>query len=95
MELLVRLQKLARLLQIASINTTQRQKKLSCRPMLEFIALLYTYNLIVSDKVKHHRTLELEDLFFNRMLQKGGFFLKNELIKSNYEFACKVIDFLF
>lgn len=80
---------------IASINTTQRQKKLSCRPMLEFIALLYTYNLIVSDKVKHHRTLELEDLFFNRMLQKGGFFLKNELIKSNYEFACKVIDFLF
>ena len=73
---------------IASINTTQRQKKLSCRPMLEFIALLYTYNLIVSDKVKHHRTLELEDLFFNRMLQKGGFFLKNELIKSNYEFAC-------
>ncbi len=80
---------------IASINTAQRQKKLSCRPMLEFTALLYIYNLVVSDKVKHYRTLELKDLFFSRMRQKKGFFFKNELIKSNYEFACKVIDFLF
>lgn len=79
---------------ITSINPSQRKKKLSCRPMLEFAALLYTYNLIVSDKVKHYRTLELKDLFFNRMLQKKGYFMKNELIKSNYEFACKVIDFL-
>lgn len=70
---------------IASINTTQRQKKLSCRPMLEFMALLYVYNLTVSDKVKYYRTLELKELFFNRMLHKKGFFQKNELIKSNYD----------
>ena len=80
---------------IPSITTWQRQKKLSCRPMLEFTALLYTYNLIVSDKVKHYRTLELKKLFFSRMVQKKGFFAKNELIKSNYEFACKVINFFF
>lgn len=78
--------------EIASVNKNQRKKKLSCRPMLEFVALLYTYNLVVSDKVKHYRILELKDLFFNRMLQKKGFFQKNELIKSNYEFSCKVID---
>lgn len=81
--------------QIPSINKSQRQKKLSCRPMLEFVALLYTYNLVASDKVKHHRTLELKELFSDRMLQKKGFFSKNELIKSNYEFAYKIIDFFF
>lgn len=81
--------------QISSINKNQRQKKLSCRPMLEFVALLYTYNLIVSDKVKYHRTQELKDLFYNRMAEKKEFFQKNELIKSNYEFACKVIEAFF
>lgn len=76
---------------IHSINKNQRQKKLSCRPMLEFVALLYTYNSVVSDKIKYHRTQELKDLFFNRMIEKKGFFQKNELLKSNYQFACKVI----
>lgn len=80
---------------ISSINANQRKKKLSCRPMLEFTALLYTYNIVVSDKVKHHRTKELRDLFFIRMPEKKGFFTKNELIKSNYLFACKVINALF
>lgn len=80
---------------ISSINKNQRQKKLSCRPMLEFVALLYTYNIIVSDKVKYHRTQELKDLFFNRMTKNSLFFQKNELVKSNYEFACKVIEALF
>lgn len=81
--------------QIPTINTNQRQKKLSCRPMLEFVALLYTYNLVVSDKVKFHRSKELNALFFERMLQKKDFFAKNDLIKSNYEFACKVIKAFF
>ncbi len=81
--------------QITTINANQRKKKLSCRPMLEFIALLYTYNIVVSDKVKYHRTKELKDLFLIRMPEKKGFFSKNELIKSNYLFACKVINALF
>lgn len=80
---------------ISSINTNQRQKKLSCRPMLEFVSLLYTYNLIVSNQVKYHRIKELKSLFSDRMVQKKGFFQKNELIKSNYEFACKIIDAFF
>lgn len=76
---------------ITSINSNQRRKKLSCRPMLEFTALLYAYKSVVSDKVKYHRIKELKDLFFNRMLVKKGFFKNNELIKSNYDFACKII----
>ncbi len=80
---------------INSINSNQRKKKLSCRPMLEFVCLLYVYNLVVSDKVKYHRIKELKDLFFKRMPEKKGFFRNNELIKSNYEFACKVISAFF
>lgn len=80
---------------IKSINSNQRKKKLSCRPMLEFTSLLYVYKLVVSDKVKYHRINELKNLFFSRMLEKKGFFVKNELIKSNYEFACKIINYFF
>ena len=80
---------------ISSINSNQRQKKLSCRPMLEFTCLLYVYKLVVSDKVKYHRIKELKELFFKRMPEKRGFFKDNELIKSNYEFACKVISAFF
>ena len=75
--------------------SNQRQKNLSCRPMLEFTCLLYVYKLVVSDKVKYHRIKELKELFFKRMPEKRGFFKGNELIKSNYEFACKVISAFF
>lgn len=80
---------------IKTINSNQRRKKLSCRPMLEFTGLLYVYKLVVSDKVKYHRIKELKALFFERMSEKRGFFKNNELIKSNYEFACKVISSFF
>lgn len=80
---------------IASINSNQRRKKLSCRPMLEFTSLLYAYKLVVSDKVTYHRIKELKYLFFTRMSEKKGFFKDNELIKSNYAFACKVISAFF
>ena len=63
--------------------------------MLEFVSLLYVYNLIVSDKVKLHRIKELNGLFFDRMLDKKEFFKNNQLIKSNYDFICKVINFFF
>lgn len=62
--------------QIPSINKNQRRKKLSCRPMLEFVSLIYVYHLIVSDHIKYHRSKELKALFFNRMLEKNTFFKK-------------------
>lgn len=76
---------------IPTISVNQRKKKLSCRPMLEFTALLYVYRIVVSEKVKYHRIKELKNLFFKRMIQKKGFFKDNDLIKSNYEFACSLI----
>ena len=76
---------------MGSITTSQRQKKLSCRLMLEFVALIYTYELVVTSKVKFHRSEELYNLFFKRMVEKKAFFKDNDLIKTNYEFAGKVI----
>lgn len=80
---------------IATIHSNQRRKKLSCRPMLEFTTLLYVYKLVVSDKVKYYRIIELKNLFFVRMPEKKNFFKNNQLLKSNYDFACKVISAFF
>ena len=77
--------------QIDTITTSQRQKKLSNRPMLEFTALIWVYSKVITRKVKYHRCKELEWLFFTRMPEKKEFFLKNELILSNYKFSCKII----
>lgn len=76
---------------MGSITTSQRQKKLSCRPMLEFVSLIYTYELVVTPKVKLHRSEELYNVFFKRMVEKKAFFEDNDLIRTNYEFAGKVL----
>lgn len=76
---------------IPSISKDQSKKKLSCRPMLEFVALLYLYKETVTEKVSRHRIRELKELFFVRMVEKCSFFRQNELIVSNYDFACKII----
>jgi len=81
--------------QIKGISTSQRQKKLSCRPILEFTALIYTYNMVVTEKVRNHRIEELKWLFFTRIPEKKGFFIKNDLLKSNYQFTCKLITGIF
>lgn len=80
---------------IPTIGDKQRKRKLSCRPMLEFTALLYVYKIVVSEKIKYHRIKELKYLFFKRMPQKKGFFKNNELITSNYKFACTLITTFF
>ena len=59
--------------------------------MLEFTCMLYVYSEIVSERVKYHRTCELKDFFHGRMILKKTFFKKNELIKSSYEFATKIV----
>lgn len=74
------------------ISKTQRIKKLSTRPILEFTCMLYMYGAVVSEKVKEHRVNELKKLFYGRMQQKKGYFTKNELIKSSFEFALKLVE---
>ena len=78
--------------EIACISRNQRLKKLSCRPMLEFTCMLYVYSEVVSKRVKYHRTCEIKDFFNGRMLEKKSYFKKNELIKSSFNFAEKVVN---
>ena len=80
---------------MSDINQNQRQKKLSCRAVLEFVSMLCVYDMVVSEKVKNHRVGELKHLFNNRIKEKKGFFEKNQLITSTFDFTNKVIKNLF
>ncbi len=77
---------------ISSITTSQRQKKLSSRTLLEFTALIYLYNKVVQDKVREHRIKELHELFYKRIPEKKGFFKKNAILCSSYSFCIKIIE---
>lgn len=78
---------------IGNISTSQRQKKLSSRTLLEFSALIYLYNLVVRDEVRQHRILELHNLFFTRIPREKTFFSDNNILTTSYEFCCKVINY--
>ena len=78
---------------IKGISKSQRQKKLTCRPILEFVTLLYIYDKIVSEKVKKKGFEKLHSLFSNRMLRNKSYFLNNELVKSTYNFSAKILSF--
>jgi hypothetical protein len=80
---------------MTDITQNQRKKKLSCRPVLEFVALLYVYDCIVSNDIKKHNIEDLRTLFFERMKRHCDYFTSNELITSSYEFVCKVISNIF
>lgn len=78
-----------------NINKNQRQKKLSCRSVLEFVSMLCVYDMVVSENVKVHRINELKELFDKRIREKKTFFKKNQLVTSTYDFVYKVIKNLF
>lgn len=80
---------------ISTITKTQRIKKLTNRTLLEFVAMMYLYKLVVSEKVKYHRIKELKYLFNVRMVEKKSYFKSNQLLASSYDFACKVMNYFF
>lgn len=77
------------------IAKDQRRKKLTCRPVLEFVTLLYVYDKLVSKKVKQKGFEKLYKLFTNRMLRNKEYFKDNELIKSTYDFSMKILSFFY
>ena len=77
------------------IAKDQRRKKLTCRPVLEFVTLLYVYDKLVSKKVKQKGFEKLYQLFTSRMLHNKEYFKNNELIKSTYDFSMKTLSFFY
>ena len=80
---------------IKTIAKAQMQKKLTCRPVLEFVTLLYVYDKVVSEKVKRKGVEKLYELFTTRMLRNKSYFKDNDLIKSTYDFTVKALSFFY
>lgn len=78
--------------ELGGFTTSQRQKRLSSRVVLEFVALIYVYDKVVKGKVKKHRYRELESLIKGRMREKADFFKGNDLIIATYKFIEKVTE---
>lgn len=76
--------------ELGGFTTSQRQKRLSSRVVLEFVALIYVYDKVVKGKVKKHRYKELESLINGRMREKEDFFKGNDLIIATYKFIEEV-----
>lgn len=68
------------------------KERLATRPMLEFVALLYVYDKLVSTQIRRYRTTQINWLFCERMPLHKEYFEKNELIKDTYRFARRVVE---
>lgn len=80
---------------IDGISKSQMQKKLTCRPVLEFVTLLFVYDKLVSEKVKQKGFEKLYQLFTSRILRNKEYFKDNDLIKSTYDFSIKILSFFY
>lgn len=78
---------------IDGIGRNMRAAKMSNNFICDFVTLLYSYSIFISnDEMKKRRFAQLEDFFTTRMVKNRNYFEKNNLIKSSYEFLKKVID---
>lgn len=77
---------------IPSIGKEERKNKLSCRPLFEFVCLIYLYNTIVSESVRERRMAELKSFVDNRLFQHSDYFDSNQIISTSLKFIKKVID---
>lgn len=80
--------------QIDTISKSERLRKLSIRPLYEFISLLYLYNAIIPVHIKENTFIELDALVNERMLKHESYFTNQQIITASYNFLKKVVDFL-
>ena len=88
-----------------SLNTTLAKMKFTARTLdkklanpvaHDFAALLVAYDKIVVSNYSKQRTYRrLKAFFEGRMILRKDYFIKNSNIVSYYEFAKKIIDFLY
>lgn len=77
---------------IPTIGKGMRVNKLSNRFNLEFVALLYLFSEVVSDKIREKRIEKLKFFFNNRLQKNMMYFQKNSSICTNFDFLKKVVD---
>lgn len=72
----------------------QERKKMKNPVIHDFVVLLYVFNsVVVSENIKKHTMLELEEFINDRALKHKAYFEKNELVKSHYKFIKKIVDY--
>lgn len=76
---------------LKGIKNSALNKKLKCRFVMEFCALLFVYRHINAKNVMKYRLEELKNLFFKRMYKNRHFFRKNDVLTSTYFFLAKII----
>ena len=79
---------------IKTISKKQRQKKLSCLAMLEFVSTIYALKTIANKTIVAKHRKVLKNLFTKRMIKHRDYFTSNDIIKSSYDFAFKVFSVL-
>ena len=78
--------------EIQTIGKEERIKKLSCRPMFEFVCMLKTYNEVVSESVRKRGLNDLKIFVNEKMYRNIQYFDKNIVVKTSFDFLKKVID---
>lgn len=79
---------------IKTISKKQRQKKLSCLAMLEFVSTIYALKTIANKTIVAKHRKVLKNLITKRMIKHRDYFIGNDIIKSSYDFAFKVFSVL-
>lgn len=77
---------------ISTIGKGMRIKKLSNRFNLEFVALLYLFSEVVSDKIREKQIENLKRFFNTRIQRNMTYFRSNSVICTNFDFLKKVVD---
>ena len=80
---------------IKGISASQRQKRLSSKPIAEFISLLYVYKELTGSQIEHGSMQSLLTLLFVRMKEHSDYYKNNDLLVRCYAFVVRLADELF
>ena len=80
---------------INSITPSQRRKRLTSRPVMELLCVLYAYKYATSNNEGHESLGRLISLFRQRMIVHGDYFQSNHQLNGYYEFVCEIIKHMF
>lgn len=80
---------------IDGIGESMRKNKLSNKFLYDFTSLLYVYNEFINvEIVKERRFKQVQRFMDDRAIRNKEYFVKNECIKTAYQFAKKVVDYM-
>jgi hypothetical protein len=81
------------LVQEIGLSIKSIDKKLIHPTINDFATLLFLYSRLVPIRVREAAYRELRKLFHIRMLKNKEYFVKNQIISSNYEFTGCIVDY--